>query len=65
MKFIRVMALILCLVLVCACLFSLMSCGDNSGDGKSSCKACGRSPVYDLGYCKRCYKSFMDFTYGD
>jgi len=35
------------------------------GNGTTTCSACGRKPVYDLGYCKSCYRSFMDFTYGN
>lgn len=34
------------------------------GDGVSTCLNCRRSEVYALGYCKRCYESFMDYTYG-
>ena len=36
-------------------------CEDNGGDGKSSCKNCGRSSVYASGFCKRCYESYIDY----
>ena len=36
-----------------------------SSSSSSKCKNCGRSPTYDLGYCKTCYKGFMNYTYGD
>jgi hypothetical protein len=35
------------------------------GDGRTTCLNCGKESVYDLGYCKSCYRSFMDFTYGN
>ena len=38
---------------------------DSYDDGAVGCRNCGRSPVYDLGYCKTCYKGFMDYTYGN
>ena len=41
--------------------------GGSSSAGSSSnsgCRNCGRTPIYDLGYCKSCYKSFMEYTYG-
>lgn len=67
MKILRIIALLLCLMLMLSCVTVLTSCegnGGSSGNGKSSCKNCGRSPVYDLGFCKSCYKSFMNYTYG-
>ena len=36
-----------------------------SYDGKNACMNCGKKSVYDLGFCKSCYESFMDYTYGD
>lgn len=64
-KVIRTIALLLSLILLLSGISVLSGCVDNSGDGKSGCKNCGRSPVYDLGYCKSCYQSFMNYTYGD
>lgn len=59
-KFISIfLTLTLCLSMA----FVTTSC--SSGDGKSGCKNCGSSPVYALGFCKSCYKSFVDYTYGD
>lgn len=67
MKILRIIALLLCLVLMLSCITLLTSCEGDGGrikDGESGCKNCGGSPIYDLGFCKRCYKSFMDYTYG-
>lgn len=52
---------------MCLSMLSFVACGGGGGggDGKTSCKNCGRSSVYALGFCKSCYKSFHDFTYGD
>lgn len=33
------------------------------GDGKTSCKNCGKKSVYALGFCKSCYESFYEYTY--
>lgn len=52
-----VIILILALVVACVC----DSHSNKRGDGSSSCKNCGRSPVYDLGYCKTCYKGFIKY----
>ena len=41
-----------------------VACTDSGGDGKKSCKNCGAKSVYSLGFCKRCYDSFCDYTYG-
>lgn len=60
----KFISIFLILVLCLSMSFVTISCSC-SGDGKSGCKNCGRSPVYALGYCKSCYKSFMDYTYGD
>lgn len=60
-KLSRAISLIVALI---SCLFLLCSCGDRHGDGKTSCKNCGRSQVYALGFCKSCYNSFIDYTYG-
>ncbi len=65
MKLIRILALILCVALLLSCFLSLTGCGDSGGDGKTSCKNCGRKSVKALGFCDRCYKSFMKYTYGD
>lgn len=51
---------VIMLVGVISCALSPSGIG---GDGKSSCKNCGRNSVYALGFCKSCYKSFHDFTY--
>ena len=51
---------VIMLVGVISCALSPSGMG---GDGKSSCKNCGRNSVYALGFCKSCYKSFHDFTY--
>ena len=37
------------------------SCGKIEGDGKSSCRVCGRSPVTEFGYCERCTEDFLDW----
>lgn len=54
---------ILAIMLAVGMCFSMIACG--GGDGKTSCKNCGRSSVYALGYCKTCYKGFHDYTYGN
>ena len=64
-KNIRIISLLLSLILLLSGVSILSGCEDNHGDGESECRNCGRSPVYDLGYCKTCYKGFMDYTYGD
>jgi len=65
MKIIAIIALVLCVVLLLSCLFSFCdSDSDNGGDGKTSCKNCGKKSVVALGYCERCYKSFREYTYG-
>ena len=51
------------------CIFAAFAIGCSGGrsskkDGVNGCKNCGRSPVYDLGFCKDCYEDFIDFTYG-
>lgn len=50
---------------MCLSMLAFAACGGNGGDGKTSCKNCGRSSVYALGFCKSCYKDFHEFTYGD
>ena len=56
-------------ILMCFSMFAITGCGSSGGssrgDGKTSCKNCGRNSVYALNFCKRCYDSFMDYTYGD
>lgn len=57
----------LSILLVVGMILSMMilpACEKSKGDGKTSCKNCGRTPVYALGFCKSCYKSFHDYTYG-
>ena len=34
--------------------------GGIGGDGRTSCKNCGRPSVYALGFCKSCYNSFKN-----
>lgn len=52
--------LVLSLILVIG---TVSGCGRSGGDGKSSCKNCGRKEVYALGYCHTCYDGFIEFTY--
>ena len=64
------MFVILLVIFVLLCMLTgLFSCmgllPSSEGDGKISCKNCGKSSVYAIGYCKRCYESFIEFTYGD
>ena len=40
-------------------------CGHSGGDGKTTCKNCGKKEVVALGYCRRCYDGFIKNTYGD
>ena len=56
-------ALIIVLVLILVSIVGCFGdCGESSGgDGKSSCRNCGRSSVYALGYCKSCYKGFRNW----
>ncbi len=59
----RLIFVIVCII-IAIFIASISSCTDSiGGDGSSSCKNCGRSPVYALGLCKSCYKSFSDYTY--
>ncbi len=60
----KILSIVLALGM-CLSMLSFAACEDNGGDGKTGCKNCGRSSVYALGFCKSCYKSFHDFTYGD
>lgn len=56
----KFIALLLAVVLC----FSLCACGGSSGgDGKSTCRNCGRktSLVAGYGYCSTCYKGFKDW----
>ncbi len=57
----KIIALFLALI-IC---FSFAACGGSSsrGDGKSSCKNCGRSGsiVAGYGYCYSCYEGFTDW----
>ena len=55
----RVLALLLSIMLC----FSLCACGQNGGDGKNSCRNCGRktSLVAGYGYCSTCYKGFKQW----
>ncbi len=64
MKLIRTIALILSLVVLLSFTISITGCDDGGGDGITSCKNCGRTPVYALGFCKTCYKGFANYTYG-
>lgn len=58
--------IILCVIIASIIFISIFSCsGSGGGDGKSSCKNCGRSPVYAIGFCRSCYKSFVNYTYGE
>ena len=54
------------LVLLMMLAFSVFAtgCTSSHGDGKTTCKNCGRSSIYALGFCKSCYEGFMDYTYG-
>ena len=60
--------MVLAIIFSCCFLgFCFLSCGDCSGgggNGKTSCKNCGRNSVYSMGFCKSCYESFYEFTYG-
>ena len=49
--------------LIMVLLLGLTACGNSGGDGETTCLNCGKKEIYDLGYCERCYESFMDFTY--
>lgn len=63
----KIMMVIIVTILFCG----LVGCGGSgssrpaSYDGKNACLNCGKKSVYDLGFCKSCYKSFMKYTYGD
>lgn len=45
--------------------FALAAMGSGSssrkGDGKTSCKNCGRTPVYMSGFCQSCWEDFIDY----
>lgn len=60
----KLLVFLLLIMMISIMAFSGVACSFG-GDGKSSCKNCGRSSVYALGFCKSCYKSFHDYTYGD
>ena len=59
--------IIICAILFVVCIIGAAigpsgGCGKYSGgDGKESCKNCGRSPVVAYGYCEKCAESFMDW----
>ena len=68
----NILAIILLLVgFIFAIILGVSLAGDYSPssrpkhDGVEACKNCGRTSIYALGYCKSCYKSFIEFTYGD
>lgn len=63
-KIIKILALILCIAMIVTALVSLVSCGDNHGDGVSTCKNCKKKSIYKNGFCRRCYESFYKYTYG-
>ena len=63
MKKIKILSLLLCLALLFSALFVLSGCGDNGGDGKTTCKNCGKKEVVALGYCNRCYEGFKKVNY--
>ena len=57
-----IIALILVVVVLMVSVYGCFGCeSDMGGDGTSSCKNCGRSPVYSLGYCKSCYNGFRNW----
>ena len=54
--------LVLSLILVIG---TVSGCGGASGDGKTTCKNCGRKEVFAHGFCYSCYQSFVDYTYNN
>jgi hypothetical protein len=40
-------------------------CKSDKGDGVTTCKGCGGTPVVALGFCERCYEGFIRYTYGE
>lgn len=53
---------IIVIVLICAIMGISDGCeSDAGGDGKSSCKICGRSSVFAYGYCEDCFNDYMDW----
>ena len=62
----KIFGLLLAMIMI----LSLVACGSSGGDGKTSCRNCGRKKnlVPGFGYCSTCYKGFNDWqerTYGD
>ena len=49
---------------VMAFAFAFTGCS-SGGDGVTTCKNCGKKEVVALGFCRRCYRSFHDYTYPD
>ncbi|MBP3657091.1 MAG: hypothetical protein J6K32_10400 [Clostridia bacterium] len=46
-----------------ATMIALSGCdGAHVKDGIHTCKNCNKKEVYDLGYCKSCYTSFIDWV---
>lgn len=54
---------IISLLLVFMLCQSLGGCGNSGGDGKTTCRNCGRktSLVAGFGYCNSCYEGFNDW----
>ena len=60
---IALILIVLCLLLVLGSIIGFG--GGGGGDGESHCMNCGWDSVYKLGYCKTCYKGFVDYTYAN
>lgn len=63
-KVMRLLVIVVIIIMSFSILFAT-GCCNFGGDGSSSCKNCGSSSIYALGFCRRCYNSFHDYTYGD
>jgi len=57
------------IAIILTLLIGLVGCGSSGGDGKSTCRNCGRSkPLSYAGFCSTCQKGFeewQDRTYND
>ena len=58
-----IIAIIVVVVLLIAMVGSCSGSGSSGGDGKSTCRNCGRKKplVAGYGYCSTCYEGFRDW----
>lgn len=63
----NILIIIMAFVVTAFVLFGIVSCltNDTHGDGVTTCLNCGKKEVYAMNFCKRCYRSFYEYTWGN